>query len=97
MVKNFRCILFLDIDFSYECAVNIEALIKLEDVMPENSLGPNGGEFCILIFLFFVLFIFIFGQINNTISNETGLVYCMEYLEKNIDWLEFKLKPLLKG
>jgi GTPase SAR1 family protein len=59
--------LFLDIDFSYECGVNIEELIKLEDVMSEHSLGPNGG-----------------------------LVYCMEYLEKNIDWLESKLKPLLK-
>ncbi|KAL9280242.1 GPN-loop GTPase QQT1 [Arabidopsis thaliana] len=67
IVKNCRCMLFLDIDFSYECAVNIEELIKLEDVMSEHSLGPNGG-----------------------------LVYCMEYLEKNIDWLESKLKPLLK-
>ncbi|KAI3500240.1 hypothetical protein L1887_36058 [Cichorium endivia] len=26
-----------------------------------------------------------------------GLAYCMDYLEKNIDWLESKLKPLLKG
>ena len=52
----------------YECAVNIEDLIKLSDVMAEHSLGPNGG-----------------------------LVYCMDYLEKNIDWLESKLKPLLKG
>ncbi|KAM7516987.1 hypothetical protein LguiA_006570 [Lonicera macranthoides] len=51
----------------YECAVNIEDLIKLSDVMVEHSLGPNGG-----------------------------LVYCMDYLEKNIDWLESKLKPLLK-
>lgn len=25
-----------------------------------------------------------------------GLVFCMDYLEKNIDWLESKLKPLLK-
>ncbi|CAH2068820.1 unnamed protein product [Thlaspi arvense] len=25
-----------------------------------------------------------------------GLVYCMDYLEKNIDWLESKLKPFLK-
>ncbi|KAL0346810.1 UNVERIFIED_CONTAM: GPN-loop GTPase QQT1 [Sesamum calycinum] len=25
-----------------------------------------------------------------------GLVYCMDYLEKNIDWLESRLKPLLK-
>ncbi|XP_057249292.1 GPN-loop GTPase QQT1 [Beta vulgaris subsp. vulgaris] len=51
----------------YECAVNIEDLVKLSDVMNEHSLGPNGG-----------------------------LVYCMDYLEKNIDWLESKLKPLLK-
>ncbi|XP_071925752.1 GPN-loop GTPase QQT1 isoform X2 [Coffea arabica] len=52
----------------YECAVNIEDLVKLEDVMAEHSLGPNGG-----------------------------LVYCMDYLEKNIDWLESKLKPLIKA
>ncbi|XP_068656364.1 GPN-loop GTPase QQT1 isoform X2 [Aristolochia californica] len=51
----------------YECAVNVEDLIKLSDVMTEHSLGPNGG-----------------------------LVYCMDYLEKNIDWLESKLKPLFK-
>ncbi|CAN4122881.1 unnamed protein product [Withania somnifera] len=51
----------------YECAVNIEDLYKLSDVMAEHSLGPNGG-----------------------------LVYCMDYLEKNIDWLKSKLKPLLK-
>ncbi|AET00244.2 P-loop nucleoside triphosphate hydrolase superfamily protein [Medicago truncatula] len=51
----------------YECAVNIEDLVKLSDVMMQHSLGPNGG-----------------------------LVYCMDYLEKNIDWLEAKLKPLLK-
>ncbi|KAM6576130.1 hypothetical protein CsatB_027967 [Cannabis sativa] len=51
----------------YECAINIEDLIKLSDVMTEHSLGPNGG-----------------------------LVYCMDYLEKNIDWLEAKLVPLLK-
>ncbi|KAK4396802.1 GPN-loop GTPase QQT1 [Sesamum angolense] len=25
-----------------------------------------------------------------------GLVYCMDYLENNIDWLESRLKPLLK-
>ncbi|XP_054819324.1 GPN-loop GTPase QQT1 isoform X2 [Prosopis cineraria] len=51
----------------YECAVNIEDIVKLSDIMAEHSLGPNGG-----------------------------LVYCMDYLEKNIDWLEAKLEPLLK-
>lgn len=51
----------------YECAVNIEELIRLSDVMNEHSLGPNGG-----------------------------LVYCMDYMEKNIDWLQSKLEPLIK-
>ncbi|GAB2269645.1 GPN-loop GTPase qqt1 [Dionaea muscipula] len=51
----------------YDCAVNIEDLIKLSDVMNEHSLGPNGG-----------------------------LVYCMDYLEKNIDWLQSKLEPLVR-
>lgn len=51
----------------YECAVNIEDLVKLEDVMSQYDLGPNGG-----------------------------LIYCMDYLEKNIDWLQDKLRPLLK-
>jgi hypothetical protein len=32
-----------DSKYSYECAVNIEDLIKLSDVMAEHSLGPNGG------------------------------------------------------
>ncbi|RXH72879.1 hypothetical protein DVH24_012563 [Malus domestica] len=54
-------------EYRYECAVNIEDLVKLSDVMVEHSLGPNGG-----------------------------LVYCMDYLEKNFDWLEAKLKPLMK-
>ncbi|BBG95150.1 P-loop containing nucleoside triphosphate hydrolases superfamily protein [Prunus dulcis] len=58
---------FLQLIGRYECAANIEDLIKLSDVMMEHGLGPNGG-----------------------------LVYCMDYLEKNIDWLEAKLKPLIK-
>jgi hypothetical protein len=31
------------------------------------------------------------------LKSMSGLVYCMDYLEKNIDWLEEKLKPLIKG
>ena len=27
----------------------------------------------------------------------SGLVYCMDYLEKNLDWLKDKLEPLEKG
>ncbi|CAI7855888.1 unnamed protein product, partial [Closterium sp. NIES-53] len=51
----------------YECAVNVEELVRLEDVMGQHGLGPNGG-----------------------------LVYCMDYIDKNFDWLQSKLKPLEK-
>lgn len=34
---------FLTIEYRYECAVNIEDLVRLSDVMLEHSLGPNGG------------------------------------------------------
>lgn len=49
----------------YPCAIDIASLIKLEDVMNEFGLGPNGG-----------------------------MLYCMEYLEANYDWLEERLKEL---
>ncbi|GBG78431.1 hypothetical protein CBR_g26460 [Chara braunii] len=51
----------------YECAVNIEDLITLSDVVAQYGLGPNGG-----------------------------LVYCMDYLEKNMDWLKEKLQLIAK-
>ncbi|KAM5541836.1 hypothetical protein V8D89_004565 [Ganoderma adspersum] len=51
----------------YPCAIDIGSLIKLEDVMNEFGLGPNGG-----------------------------MLYCMEYLEANHDWLEDRLKELDK-
>lgn len=51
--------------------------------------------YCIVIVLLFLAF----TQVVFTGSSIhfVGLVYCMDYLEKNIDWLESKLKPLLKG
>lgn len=52
----------------FECAVDVMELIKLEDVMRDLGLGPNGG-----------------------------LVYCMEYLEQNLDWLKDKLDDKCKG
>lgn len=51
----------------YPCAIDLASLIKLEDVMNEFGLGPNGG-----------------------------MLYCMEYLEANYDWLEDRLKELDK-
>lgn len=41
------------------------------------------------VFLFSVFIIYSHAK--------SGLVYCMDYLEKNIDWLQSKLEPLLKG
>lgn len=37
-------------NYRYECAINIEDLIKLSDVMNEHSLGPNGGQSYYLTF-----------------------------------------------
>ena len=47
----------------YDCQIDINELITVEDVMKNLALGPNGG-----------------------------LLYCMEYLEKNQEWLFDKLK-----
>ncbi|PQP92647.1 GPN-loop GTPase 2 [Prunus yedoensis var. nudiflora] len=52
----------------YECAVDIEDLIKLSDVLVEHGLGPNGG-----------------------------LVYCIDYLEKNIDWVGGEVETSYKS
>jgi len=46
----------------YDCAVDINELVSLDDVVESVDLGPNGG-----------------------------LIFCMEYLEKNIHWLTGKL------
>ncbi|KAH7671076.1 GPN-loop GTPase protein [Dioscorea alata] len=35
-------------------------------------------------------------MVEHSLGPNGGLVYCMDYLEKNIDWLESKLKPLVK-
>ncbi|KAG6438094.1 hypothetical protein SASPL_103030 [Salvia splendens] len=94
----------------YDCAINIEDLIKLEDVMAEHSLGPNGGVTFVLVVelyrvirvadmqldsLYCLSSVAIYEQCYFSDST-LSLVYCMDFLEKNIDWLEAKLKPLLK-
>ncbi|KAJ3782592.1 hypothetical protein GGU10DRAFT_77175 [Lentinula aff. detonsa] len=55
-------------DVKYPCAVDIGELVKLEGVMEEYGLGPNGG-----------------------------MLYCVEYLERNFDWLEERVGELGKG
>eukprot|EP00002_Diphylleia_rotans_P023769 TRINITY_DN4677_c0_g1_i5.p1 TRINITY_DN4677_c0_g1~~TRINITY_DN4677_c0_g1_i5.p1 ORF type:complete len:306 (+),score=45.10 TRINITY_DN4677_c0_g1_i5:60-977(+) len=48
----------------YPCAVSIQDLITVEEVMEAFELGPNGA-----------------------------LLYCMEHLEKNMDWLYGQIQP----
>jgi GTPase SAR1 family protein len=50
---------------SYPCAIDVRDLIKLEDIMEEDSLGPNGG-----------------------------VLYALEELEQNMEWLEEGLSEL---
>jgi len=50
---------------SYECAIDVRSLIKLEDIMAEDDLGPNGG-----------------------------VLYALEELEHNMEWLEHELGEL---
>lgn len=48
---------------SYPVGLDIRDLVKLEDIMKEDQLGPNGG-----------------------------ILYALEELENNFDWLEEGLK-----
>jgi GPN-loop GTPase len=48
----------------YDCEIDINDLICLENCQEELDLGPNGA-----------------------------MMFCLEYLEKNIDWLKERLKP----
>jgi len=50
---------------SYPCAIDVRDLVKLEDIMEEDDLGPNGG-----------------------------VLYALEELENNMEWLENGLSEL---
>ena len=50
---------------NYECAIDVRDLVKLEEIMKDDGLGPNGG-----------------------------ILYAMEELEHNIEWLEKGLSNL---
>ena len=55
-------------NMNYIPDVDVSSLIKVEDVMDELSLGPNGG-----------------------------LVYAMQFLNRNLDWLEDRIKGVPEG
>lgn len=50
---------------SYDADLDVRELVKLDDIMRDEELGPNGG-----------------------------MLYAMEELEHNFDWLEVGLKGL---
>lgn len=50
---------------TYPCAIDVRSLVKLEDIMEEDDLGPNGA-----------------------------VLYALEELEHNMDWLEKGLSEL---
>ncbi|KAI9741454.1 MAG: hypothetical protein M1818_004260 [Claussenomyces sp. TS43310] len=50
---------------NYECAIDVRDLVKLEEIMEDDELGPNGG-----------------------------ILYAMEELEHNVEWLEKGLNSL---
>jgi len=50
---------------SYPCALDVRDLVTLEEIMEEDTLGPNGG-----------------------------VLYALEELEHNIEWLTEGLKQL---
>jgi GTPase SAR1 family protein len=50
---------------TYPCAIDVRNLIKLEEIMEEDDLGPNGG-----------------------------VLYALEELEHNMEWLEQGLSEL---
>jgi len=54
-------------ELPYKADIDISDLVRLEEVMDEYHLGPNGG-----------------------------LVYCMEFLSKNFEWLSDKIMSMLE-
>jgi len=50
---------------SYPCALDVFSLIRLEDIMEQEGLGPNGG-----------------------------IIYALETLEANFEWLQEGLAKL---
>ena len=50
---------------TYPCAIDVRELVKLEEIMEEDDLGPNGG-----------------------------VLYALEELEHNMEWLEQGLSEL---
>lgn len=96
----------------YDCAVDISELVALAEVQDNLKLGPNGGsihglpDFCAAVPIQCPLHQHQSEGYQNTPSKnacltkrppDTGLIYCIDYLDQNLDWLQEKLESVQKG
>jgi hypothetical protein len=73
----------------YPCEVDISDLIALSDVTSALDLGPNGGK-CVVQAVVECRA----ARQTSIRQCDAGLMYCMEHLEANQDWLCDKLMKL---
>ena len=79
----------------YEAAIDVGELVSLDAVMDNLKLGPNGGKSTAAPFPWNpVRHPRMHGQM---FTWSSGLIYCVEFLEQNLDWLKQKMDPLMKG
>ncbi|POM70304.1 GPN-loop GTPase 2 [Phytophthora palmivora] len=72
----------------YVADVDVSEMVCLENVMEELGLGPNGGA-CPNTSNYLNSMVVMWQLVL-----DTGLVYCMDYIDVNFDWLEEKLAAL---
>lgn len=75
----------------YECAVDIAELVSLQEVQENLNLGPNGGTLLISAWAMFDSLAYMFSDWLALLPH-AGLVYCIDYLDSNLDWLQEKLE-----
>ena len=80
-------------EFQYPVSFDVRDLVTLEDVVEECQLGPNG---CVLrrnAGSTALLTVLTFHCGSADCVHIRGLLYCMEYLEENLDeWLAEELE-----
>ena len=78
----------------YTAAVDVMELVSVPEVMDRLELGPNGGTPGATAPDRRSRIAKVLPGAIATDNLFTGLVYCMEYLEANLDWLRDKLAGL---
>ncbi len=86
----------------YQPAVDVSDLVCLEEVMAELKLGPNGGEIRRCWWSLrrqeaqYMQACAEHVHLACLYAN-AGMVYCMDYLQQNLDWLKEQLAPFEQG